>query len=227
MSLALRAVSHVYGDRQVLTEVDFTVEPGETVAVVGSSGSGKTTMISILGGLLRPTRGQLVYDGRPLRAGRFPPGDVAWVFQTVNLFGHRTALDNVAVGMLVRGVSRRKARQAAETALTTVGLADHVGRRANTLSGGEAQRVGIARALVSAPRYVLADEPTGQLDPTTSQMVGSTLFDARPAQTAVVVATHDLDLAARCQRVVTVIDGRPQTVDGRPQAADGRPEALG
>ncbi|MFU8841682.1 MAG: ABC transporter ATP-binding protein [Nitriliruptoraceae bacterium] len=188
--------------------MDLTVAAGETVAVVGPSGSGKTTLVSVLGGLLRPTEGELCLDGRAVRVGELPPGTVAWVFQTVNLLSHRSAAANVALGMLAGGAGRREAHAAALPALEAVGLSEHAFRRAGTLSGGEAQRVGIARALVGVPRYVLADEPTGQLDLATSRAVVATLFDARPPSTALVVATHDLELARRCDRILRVVEGR-------------------
>jgi ABC-type lipoprotein export system ATPase subunit len=212
MPLALCGVTQRYGaGPPTLRDVDFAVAAGETLAVVGPSGSGKTTLLSVLGGLLTPTEGELCFDGSPVRPGGLPPGAVAWVFQTVNLLPHRSAAANVAIGMLARGADRRAARTAAVSALKTVGLAEQVFQRAGTLSGGEAQRVGIARALVGTPRCVLADEPTGQLDVATSRAVTATLFDTRPPATALVLATHDLELARRCDRIVTVVDGRVLT----------------
>lgn len=208
MSLEARGVGHQYRTgRPVLADVNLRIGSGDTVAFVGPSGSGKTTLISILGGLLRPTDGEVVLDGAPVSHRGFPPATVAWVFQTANLFGHRTAMDNVAIGAYGRGSPPQEAAATAERVLADVGLKGFAARRANTLSGGEAQRVGIARALASQPRFVLADEPTGQLDAETSRQIQATLLDARPADTALVLATHDLEFAARCERVFTIRNG--------------------
>jgi ABC-type lipoprotein export system ATPase subunit len=137
-----------------------------------------------------------------------PPGSLSWVFQTVNLLGHRTALDNVAMGLYAVGFGAGEVSNPAATMLGLVGLKGMEQQLAMRLSGGQAQRVGIARALVGRPRYVLADEPTGQLDRSTSGLVAEVLFSARPEGTSVVAATHDPLIASKCHRRYTIVDGR-------------------
>ncbi|GIW19928.1 MAG: ABC transporter ATP-binding protein [Chloroflexota bacterium] len=209
MSLRVSGVAHRYGNGPiVLVDVDLEVEADDTLAIVGPSGSGKTTLLSIMGGLLQPTEGEVVLDGFVVGREELPSGSLSWIFQTINLLGRRTALDNVALGLLALGYSVDEARERARTMLETVGLRGLEDRPAMTLSGGEAQRVGVARALVGRPRYVLTDEPTGQLDRSTSLLVADALFTARPAGTAIVVASHDPLLADRCRRRYELVDGR-------------------
>lgn len=209
MSLVLSGVGHRYGDRPaVLTDVSLEVEPDETVAIVGPSGSGKTTLLSIIGGLLRPTAGEVTLDGVRVDREPLPPGSFGWVFQTINLFPRRTALDNVAIGLYAVGHLPATTLAPSQEMLKAVGLAELADPPAMKLSGGEAQRVGVARALVGRPRYVLADEPTGQLDRSTSDVVADALLRARPAGTTVITATHDLQVAERCQRRFVLVDGR-------------------
>jgi len=200
MSLDLMAVSHSYGRREVLREINLSIPPGTITALKGPSGSGKTTLLAIMGGLLEPTKGMV---SRPDRG----PGDSQWIHQTVNLLGRRSACDNVAVALFSQGYSRREATSLATAALRTVGLGDRAKRRANTLSGGEAQRVSIARALVGSPSIVLADEPTGQLDRATTAVVLDALVALRKPGSVIVVATHDPDVAAICDRVLLVANG--------------------
>jgi lipoprotein-releasing system ATP-binding protein len=207
--LNLKGVSHRYGNGPaVLRDIDLEVGPDETVAIVGPSGSGKTTLLSILGGLLRPTEGEVTLDGLLVGRQGLPPGSLSWVFQTINLLGRRTALENVAIGLYAVGYGRAEAGGAATAMLGVVGLAELAQQPAMRLSGGEAQRAGIARALVGGPRFVLADEPTGQLDRSNSELVAGVLFSARPAGTSVVAATHDPLIAGKCGRRYTIVDGR-------------------
>lgn len=212
MSLRAVKVGHAYRAGQwVLSGVEMEVGAGEAVALLGPSGSGKTTLLSILGLLQVPSAGEVLVDGEPVSgraAWSVRSGLFAWVFQTVNTLRRRTALDNAVVGLLARGVPRREAEGTATAALAAVGLADMVRTPVERLSGGELQRVCIARAVAARPRFLLADEPTGQLDRTTSDRVLDALWAARTPDTAVVIATHDLDAAGRCDRVVKLVDGR-------------------
>lgn len=210
MSLGLSSVSHRYGGQPVvLRGIDLEVGDDDTVAIIGPSGSGKTTLLSILGGLLTPTAGEVTLDGARVGRGTpVPPGSFSWVFQTVNLLGRRTALENVAIGLYAVGYLAAAATEQARAKLEAVGLSGMEHQLAMRLSGGEAQRVGIARALVGHPRYVLTDEPTGQLDSASSEMVAEALFSGRPTGTSVVVATHDVAIAARCRRRFRLGDGR-------------------
>ena len=221
-ALEIRGAWHRYGARRpwVLRDVTLAIEPGEAVALMGPSGSGKTTLLSILGLLAAPSEGAVLLDGRPLpRRGRgvahFRAQLFAWVFQTVNVLPHRTAIDNAALGLLARGTGLREAREAASAALERVAMGALGGQAVHTLSGGELQRVCIARALAARPRFILADEPTAQLDRANALAVVEALAGNRPAGTAIVLATHDPLVASSCDRVIRLVDGAP--------AAEGAP----
>ncbi len=212
-ALELTGISHRYGRGPwVLRNVDLTITAGETVALVGPSGSGKSTLLSITGLLTTPTEGSVRVGGDPVPQSdggrsRMRTERYSWVFQTVNVFGARTAQDNVEVGMLSQGVSRREAADRARLALDAVGLSNHRDKPVRTLSGGEVQRVCIARATAVRPLVILADEPTGQLDRATSDVVLDALWGARHPESVLLVATHDPIVAERCDRVVRLLDG--------------------
>ena len=215
MSLELIRVSHSYGPGRpaVVRDVSLAIASGETVALMGTSGSGKTTLLTILGLLIRPTLGHVYLDGDPISASHRDADPLrsscfAWVFQSGNALGRRTALDNAALGLLTRGRTVREAATVAMEALDAVGLGHLAAREARSLSGGELQRVCIARALAVRPRFLFADEPTGQLDHTTTLEVVTALLDNRPRGTAVLIATYQAEVAARCGRVLRIIDGR-------------------
>ena len=196
-----------------LREVSLDVWPGEMVAVVGPSGSGKSTMLGILGLLDVPTSGVLRVDGQHagslgdrertrLRADVF-----GFVFQEFNLVNHLSAIANVETALLYRGLPRAARRRLAATELERVGLADRLEHRPGQLSGGEQQRVSLARAVVTRPRVILADEPTGNLDSQATQVVLDLLSEFASAGVAVVVVTHDPAVAARVDRQITLHDG--------------------
>lgn len=189
----------------VLRGADFSVATGETVAILGPSGSGKSTLLSVLGGLVRPTRGTVRVQGVTAAVPRMR--DVtAWILQTTNVFSERTALDNVAVAGRTRGLSGKRARAEAVTQLEMVGLGGLLDEPVRTMSGGEVQRIVIARAMMSRRPFVLADEPTGQLDQSTSTVVLDALF-ASTGDAGVVVVTHDESVARRCGRISRIVDG--------------------
>jgi ABC-type lipoprotein export system ATPase subunit len=192
------------GDRPVLEDVAFEVPSGTSAAIVGPSGSGKTTLLSVLGGLLRPQQGAFWCadtDGR-----KYQPRDVAtWVLQTVSLLPARTVQDNVCLGAYLDGASRGEAQARAARTIDALGLAERTTDPARVLSGGEGQRVAIARALASNRPVIFADEPTGQLDASTSAIVLDALFSV--ATRTILLITHDAAAAARCDFVWHLVDG--------------------
>jgi ABC-type lipoprotein export system ATPase subunit len=209
MSLELSGVTHIYkeGAPAVLRDIHMRIEQGETVALMGPSGSGKTTLLMIMGLLTKPTAGVVAIDGHEVHDRAELAPLVGWVFQTANALGRRSATDNAALSLLGLGWSHREARLRAREVLHAVGVGHLAEREARSLSGGELQRVCIARALATEPRFILADEPTGQLDRTTTATVIDALIHNRPAETAAVIATHDPLVAQRCDRVIRIDDG--------------------
>jgi lipoprotein-releasing system ATP-binding protein len=200
---------------RVLKGVNLTVHEAELVAIVGASGVGKSTLLHVLGALDRPTGGRVLFRGADLFARseveltRFRRNEVGFVFQLHNLLAEFSALENAMLPALIQRRPGSEARRLALDALREVGLTERVSHRPGELSGGEQQRVALARALVGRPAMIVADEPTGNLDPKTSEGVFE-LFTRLQAERGVafVVATHNLELARRADRVVRILDGR-------------------
>ena len=220
--LDLRNVTKRRGSRAVVDGVSLLVRAGEWLIVVGPSGSGKTTLLRLVFCAEPATRGQILVGGRNvarIRQGSIPflRRNMGVVFQDFKLLPHRTVLDNVALSLDVLGVPRADARQRANRMLKLVGLQHKTESLPLKLSGGEQQRVVIARALVNEPALLLADEPTGNLDPELSQEIMSLLQDANVRGTTVVVATHDLPMVERSgKRVVRLDRGRIVSDAGGP-----------
>jgi putative ABC transport system ATP-binding protein len=213
--LAGRGLVKRYGEVRALDGVDITVRAGDVVAIVGPSGSGKSSLLHVLSGVLPADAGEVFLGGKPittlgetdrslLRRTAF-----GFVFQSGLLVAELTAEENAALPLLLAGVARADALGAARDWLARLGLHGLERRRPGELSGGQAQRVAIARALVHRPRVVFADEPTGALDTTTGQEMVTALLDAaRQTNAAVIVVTHDQAVAGRAQRIVELRDGR-------------------
>ena len=206
---------------EVIKGLDLDVYAGETLAVVGASGVGKSTLLHILGTLERPTRGKVIWEGEDVfalddrRLAAFRNRKVGFVFQFHYLLPEFDALENVMMPALIARVPRTQASLDAEAILVRVGLAHRLRHRVSTLSGGEQQRVAVARALVLKPEVLLADEPTGNLDPHSGYQVQELLLDLNREQglTSVIV-THNLELAHALTRKITLVDGKAMTVRG-------------
>lgn len=213
MRLIARDISYSYPNRQILCDLDFTLQQGDCIAIVGPSGSGKTTLLAVLGGLIQPDEGTVMIDASD--PSTKVADNVSWILQTMNALPDRSVLDNVAIGALAGGLTHCGARELALNALAGVGLADRADEPIRLLSGGEAQRVGIARALVSGRPFTLADEPTGQLDRFNTEtvidaLVASTEHNEEKLRRGLVVVTHDRAVAERCAELYELVDGRLQ-----------------
>lgn len=216
--LTIRGLRRTYqsGDKTltVLNGADIDVRPGEIVGLIGPSGSGKSSLLHAAGLLEHPDAGQIVIEGRDCsdlsdrQRTRVRLATIGFVYQAHHLLAEFTALDNVALPQMIAGRSRKAARERARELLTNLGLGERVEHQPAQMSGGEQQRVAIARALANAPRLLLADEPTGNLDPHTSAAVFESLYAlARSEGVAALVATHNLELARHMDRVVALKDG--------------------
>ena len=211
--------TYVTGERtlEVLKGVDLEVFPGELVGLIGPSGSGKSSLLHAAGLLEHPTAGTIIIDsedcsGLSDRARtRIRLAEIGFVYQFHHLLPELSALDNVALPLMIAGASRRAAEARATALLTDLGLVDRLTHQPARLSGGEQQRVAVARALANSPRLLLCDEPTGNLDPATSRAVFQNLHDlARQRGVAALVATHNLELTTFMDRVLALRDGRAE-----------------
>lgn len=212
---------------RALDGIDLTVPSGEFLAIIGPSGAGKSSLLNILGCLDRPTSGRLLINDRLVST--MPSATVAdirnteigFVFQAFNLIPALTARGNVELPMVYAGVGRRERRLRATEALDRVGLAAHAERHPNQLSGGQQQRVAVARAIVNDPAFILADEPTGNLDSRSTDDVLGIIEQLHRAGSTVVLITHEDEVAARAERVVTMQDGRIAADEDRRTAITG------
>jgi putative ABC transport system ATP-binding protein len=231
--ISLTDVTKIYAtgdvDVRALDGVSVQIDEGECVAIMGSSGSGKSTMMNLLGCLDRPTSGHYELAGRTVselskrELARVRNRFIGFVFQQFNLLPRTSALDNVALPLIYAGIGARERRMRAAEALERVGLAKRMDHHPNQLSGGQQQRVAIARAIVNEPKVILADEPTGALDSRTSVDVMSVFQGLWRAGITVVLVTHEPDIAAYAARVVRMSDGHIVSDDTQEPVIAGAP----
>jgi len=214
MIIEAKNIEKSFGSLKVLKGIDFSVEKGEVVSIMGSSGAGKSTLLQILGTLSTPDSGSLVIDGKDVLAlkgkdiARFRNQSLGFVFQFHHLLPEFTSLENVMIPAYIAGRKEKDAKAAASELLEMLGLKDRMTHKPSELSGGEQQRVAIARALINKPAVLFADEPSGNLDTRTKQEIHNLFFTLRDqlGQTVVIV-THDPELARMCDRCMYMRDG--------------------
>ena len=213
--IQLEGITKSFGSLQVLKGIDLTINKGEVVSIVGPSGAGKTTLLQIMGTLDKPDSGRIVVNGvevnrlKEKELSAFRNKEIGFVFQFHQLLPEFTAQENVMIPLLIQGVSGKGARERAAQMLSFLGLAERASHKPAELSGGEKQRVAVARALISHPSVVLADEPSGSLDTQNKEELHRLFFDLRDklGQTFVIV-THDEGLASQTDRTIHLTDGK-------------------
>ena len=216
--IEIKNVTKTYGKKKnaftALKNVSLTIPSNTSVAILGKSGSGKSTLMHAISGLDKPQEGEVLVDGedilrlKPRATDRFRAEQMGFIFQSFFVEGGESCYDNVSLSLETAGVKRAGRKQRIEGALTAVDLAEKIKSRAKDLSGGQKQRLAIARAIVGEPKILFADEPTGNLDSATSQIVEDLLFDYQKRnQATLIIVTHDEELAARCQMIVRIKDG--------------------
>ncbi|MGB0402614.1 MAG: ABC transporter ATP-binding protein [Salibacteraceae bacterium] len=210
-------ITKSYGNLTVLKDINLNIKKGEIVSIVGASGAGKTTLLQILGTLDKPDGGSLIINDQELTTissnsiAKFRNSEIGFVFQFHQLLPEFTALENVCIPAFIKGVSKKEASAKALEYLTFLGLADRANHKPSELSGGEQQRVAVARALINQPAVLFADEPSGNLDSENSKELHQLFFDLRDKfnQTFVIV-THNQELAEMADRKLTIVDGQIQ-----------------
>ena len=202
-------------DTDVLSDINLSINKGEKLAIIGSSGSGKSTLLHLLGGLDMPSNGKVEIHGQDINAlsvralSKLRNQSLGFVYQFHHLLPEFTAVENVAIPLVIGGVAPKKAQQQAEELLIKVGLGHRLSHKPGELSGGERQRAALARALITQPDCLLADEPTGNLDHRTAQAIFDLILELNASLgTALVIVTHDIELAARMDKTFTLLDGK-------------------
>lgn len=226
--IQVNSISKTYGKKQnafqVLKNVSLEIPDGASVAIVGKSGSGKSTLMHAMSGLDRPEEGQVVIDGQDIlklkakEVDSFRSKTIGFIFQAFFVQGNESAYDNVSLPLEIAKVPLKERKAKVEEALAQVDLTDKIKEKAKNLSGGQKQRLAIARAIVNKPRIIFADEPTGNLDSATGEMVEKLLFDYnKNSGTTLVIVTHDADLASKCSMQIHIKDGVIDEIKGATQ----------
>lgn len=225
--IQVRSVSKTYGKKesafQALRDVTVEIPDGASVAILGKSGSGKSTLMHAMSGLDRPDSGQVIVEGldilqlHPKEVDEFRSKTIGFIFQAFFVQGNESCYDNVSLPLEIAKVPASQRKTLVEEALAKVELSDKLKEKAKNLSGGQKQRLAIARAIVNNPKILFADEPTGNLDSATGEMVEQLLFGYnKNSQTTLVIVTHDPDLAAKCSMQIHIKDGQIESVIGMP-----------
>jgi putative ABC transport system ATP-binding protein len=211
-----------------LDDVSVVIPDGVSVAIVGKSGSGKSTLMHVVSGLDHPTSGKVIIDGDDIfslkqkQIDQFRSQKIGFIFQSFFVQGGESCYDNVSLPLEIAHVPRSQRRQKVQAALEAVELGDKIKQKAKNLSGGQKQRLAIARAIVGEPTVLFADEPTGNLDSTTGELVEKLLFSyAKEHNATLVIVTHDDDLAKKCDMQISIKDGKIVSVDGGPESKRG------
>lgn len=226
--IEVKDVSKVYGKKDnlfiALKDVSFSIPNGATVAILGKSGSGKSTLMHVMSGIDHPSEGEIVIDGQNLHRlkrkamDKFRAETMSFIFQAFFVEANQSCYQNVVLPLEIAGVASKKRKDLVERALKKVELADKINSKAKDLSGGQKQRLAIARSIVNKPKYIFADEPTGNLDTTTGETIIQLLFDLnKKLGCTVCIVTHDEDLADRCQIQIKIKDGEVQSVKNSKQ----------
>ena len=223
--IEVRHVTKKYGKKQnefiALDDISFKVPSGASVAIIGKSGSGKSTLMHAMSGLDRPENGEVIIDGEDIlklkkkAVDQFRATKMSFIFQSFFVQGNETCYDNVSLPLEIAGVSKGERKQKVRKALAAVELGEKLKSRARDLSGGQKQRLAIARAIVNDPKVLFADEPTGNLDSTTGDVIEKLLFDYTKKRGAtLIIVTHDHDLASKCDMQIYIKDGEITNING-------------
>ena len=229
--IEVKNVTKTYGKKQnafrALNNVSLTIPDGASVAILGKSGSGKSTLMHAMSGLDRPEKGEVVIDGENIlklkqkAVDKFRAEKIGFIFQSFFVQGNESVYDNVGLPLEIARVPRSERKKRIQRALTSVEMLDKVRNKAKNLSGGQKQRLAIARAIANHPKIIFADEPTGNLDSVTSELVEDMLFGYNRDQgVTLIIVTHDEDLAAKCDILVNIKDGNIESVTDR-KASEG------
>ena len=229
--IEVKNVTKTYGKKQnafrALNNVSLTIPDGASVAILGKSGSGKSTLMHVMSGLDRPEQGEVVIDGENIlklkqkAVDKFRAEKIGFIFQSFFVQGNESVYDNVGLPLEIARVPRSERKKRIQRALTSVEMLDKVRNKAKNLSGGQKQRLAIARAIANHPKIIFADEPTGNLDSVTSELVEDMLFGYNRDQgVTLIIVTHDEDLAAKCDILVNIKDGNIESVTDR-KAGEG------